>query len=93
MSTDVDLLAFGPHPDDVELSCGGLLAQYGARAAIVDLTRGELATNGTPELRAKEAAAAAEALGLPTRENLGLPDGGLRGDDPEPSPSTIVPSS
>ncbi len=76
----VDILAFGPHPDDVELCAGGLLARAsraGQRCVIVDLTRGEAGTHGTPEQRAREAAAAAEALGLCGRENLALPDGAL----------------
>ncbi|MEM6931746.1 MAG: bacillithiol biosynthesis deacetylase BshB1, partial [Myxococcota bacterium] len=79
----IDLLAIGAHPDDLELSCGGLVAlatSRGQTVHLVDLTRGELATNGTPELRATEAAAAAEVLGA-VRHNLGLPDGGLRPDD------------
>ncbi len=81
----IDLLAFGAHPDDVELSCGGLVALCARRgqAAIVDLTRGELATNGTPAIRADEAEAAAEALGVKVRENLELPDGGLTAEDPD----------
>lgn len=82
----VTLLAFGAHPDDLELSCGGLLAlsaQRGHRVLLVDLSRGECATNGTPEGRAKEATAAAAALGAASRENLGLPDGGLRPGEPE----------
>lgn len=87
MSTKTtDLLAFGAHPDDVELSCGGLIALCGLRgqrAVIVDLTRGELSTNGTPAIRADEAEAAAEALGVTTRENLELPDGGLTPEDPD----------
>lgn len=77
-SYGLEVLAFGPHPDDVELCCGGLLlnmADRGYRTGVVDLTRGELGSNGTPELRAKEAAAAAAVLGLAHRENLGLPDG------------------
>lgn len=81
----LDLLAFGAHPDDVELCCGGwllLAADRGQRTGVVDLTRGELATNGTPEIRDQEAAAAADALGLAVRENLRLPDGGLLADDP-----------
>lgn len=81
----LDLLAFGAHPDDVEICCGGFLllaGDRGQRAGIVDLTRGELATNGTPEIRAVEAADAAEVLGLAVRENLALPDGGLLADDP-----------
>lgn len=80
----IDLLAFGAHPDDVELSCGGLIAlcaRRGQTAAIVDLTRGELATNGTPAIRADEAEAAAAALGVAHRENLELPDGGLTVED------------
>jgi bacillithiol biosynthesis deacetylase BshB1 len=74
----LDLLAFGAHPDDVELCCGGLLAASAARGyrtGIVDLSRGELGSSGTPELRAAEAARAAQILGLAVRENLGLPDG------------------
>ncbi len=74
----LDLLAFGAHPDDVELCCGGLLAasaRRGYRTGIVDLSRGEMATAGTPELRAGEAQRAAGILGLTVRENLGFPDG------------------
>lgn len=80
----IDLLAIGPHPDDVELSCGGWIAAAAARGqavAIIDLTRGELATNGTVEERAEEAAAAAKTLGVRVRENVGLPDGGLSAVD------------
>ncbi len=80
-----DVLALAPHPDDIELSAGGtvaLLAAAGRSVAMVDLTRGERATRGTPELRAREAAAAAGALGVAERENLGLPDGGLSRHDP-----------
>jgi bacillithiol biosynthesis deacetylase BshB1 len=75
-----DVLAFGPHPDDVEMCAGGLLLKLrkaGYRCAIVDLTRGEAATRGTPETRALEVAEASRLLGLVGRENLGLPDGGL----------------
>lgn len=74
----LDILAFGAHPDDVELSAGGTLvraAAQGKRTGIVDLTRGELGTRGSAELRAEEAAAAAKVLGLAVRENLGLKDG------------------
>ena len=63
----IDLLAIGPHPDDVELACGGwlaLAADRGQRTGVVDLTRGELATNGSVEVRASEATAAAEVLGV-----------------------------
>lgn len=80
----IDLLALGPHPDDVELSCGGWIAGATARGqavVIVDLTRGERATNGTIAERHAEAVAAAEALGVRVRENLGLPDGGLDAGD------------
>ena len=74
----LDVLAIGAHPDDVELSAGGTLvkaAEQGKRTGIVDLTRGELGTRGSAETRAVEAAAAAEALGLVVRDNLGLKDG------------------
>jgi bacillithiol biosynthesis deacetylase BshB1 len=73
----VDVLAFGPHPDDVELFCGGTLirlAEQGHTTAVVDLTRGEKASHGTPEERAREADAAAAELGLRFRDQLGLPD-------------------
>ncbi|MBM4194171.1 MAG: bacillithiol biosynthesis deacetylase BshB1 [Gemmatimonadetes bacterium] len=76
----VDVLAVGAHPDDVELTCGGTLAKLhklGRTTAILDLTRGEMGSRGTPELRATEAAAAAAVLGVSTRENLGLPDSGV----------------
>lgn len=74
----LEVLAFGPHPDDVELFCGGLLARMadlGYRTGIVDLTRGEKSSRGTPETRAAETEAASRVLGLALRENLGLPDG------------------
>jgi len=79
----VEILAFGPHPDDVELGCGGTLAALARRGAsfgIVDLTRGEMGTRGTPELRAREAAEAARILGARFRANLDLGDGDLRTD-------------
>ena len=75
---EVDLLAFGPHPDDVELFAGGTLNKMkalGYTTAIVDLTRGELGTRGTMARREKESLAAAEILGVEIRENLGMPDG------------------
>jgi N-acetylglucosamine malate deacetylase 1 len=74
----LEVLAFGPHPDDVELFCGGLLARMadlGYRTGIVDLTRGEKSSRGTPETRAAETEAASRVLGLSRRESLGLPDG------------------
>ncbi len=76
----VDVLALAAHPDDVELCAGGtvcLLAQQGYRVGIVDFTRGELGSRGTPELRGQEAAHAAQIMGVAARENLGLPDGDI----------------
>ena len=80
----LDLLAIAPHPDDAELLCGGALARsagLGRKVGILDLTRGETGTKGTPEQRAKEAAEAAEVLGVVVRENAGLPDAGLFNTD------------
>lgn len=77
----VDLLAIAAHPDDVELTCGGTLVKMKARGytfGIVDLTRGEMGTRGTPEIRGAEAARAAQILGAEFRETLDLGDGGLR---------------
>ena len=74
----IDALAFGAHPDDVELFAGGTVArlvELGHSVGVVDLTRGERASHGTVAERAKEAEAAAEVLGLTFRENLELPDG------------------
>ena len=74
----LDILAFGAHPDDVELSCSGTLireARNGKRIGVVDLTMGELGTRGSAEIRMKEAALAAEIMGLSYRQNLGLADG------------------
>src|SRR6202022_2760948 len=76
----LDLLAIAAHPDDVELTCGGTLlkmSQRGYRVGILDLTRGEMGTRGTPEIRLREAAAAARILGVRHRGNLGLPDAGV----------------
>lgn len=76
----VDVLAFGPHPDDVELTMGGTLLKLhslGYRTGIVDLTAGEMGTRGTREDRAREAAAAGRLLNASVRENLDLGDGGL----------------
>ncbi len=78
MKTDV--LAVGAHPDDLELGVGGVLhklCQRGYRVVILDLTRGEMGTNGTPELRLEEAAQAAKILGVAERVNAGLPDGAV----------------
>lgn len=76
----VDVLAFGPHPDDVELCAGGFMLRAkdaGYRCAIVDITRGEAGTRGDAETRAAETEAASALLGLVARENLGLPDAAL----------------
>ncbi|MFL5638523.1 MAG: bacillithiol biosynthesis deacetylase BshB1 [Gemmatimonadaceae bacterium] len=77
----VDILAIAAHPDDVELICGGALVRanmLGRTTAILDLAAGELASRGTPEIRANEAAKAAKVMGVSVRENLGLPDGGIQ---------------
>jgi len=83
MADGVDLLVFGPHPDDLEIGLGGSIAKHAAlghAVGLCDLTRGELGTNGTPGERIKEAEAAREVLGARWRENLGLPDGDIGGD-------------
>jgi len=74
----LDILVLSVHPDDAELGCAGTLLKHmaeGKKAGIVDLTRGELGTRGSAEIRDAEAAASAKILGLDARENLGLPDG------------------
>jgi bacillithiol biosynthesis deacetylase BshB1 len=74
----LDILAFGAHPDDVELGCGAVIAKETAldkKVGIIDLTRGELGTRGTAETRDIEAANAAEILGVAVRENLNMADG------------------
>jgi bacillithiol biosynthesis deacetylase BshB1 len=78
---NLDALAFGAHPDDVELFAGGTLAKLSAQGyatGIVDMTRGELGTRGSAAIRAREAKQAASALGIAVRENLGLTDGDVR---------------
>lgn len=74
----LDILAFGAHPDDVELGAGGILAKEAANGkltGIVDLTHGEMGTRGTPEIRDEEAKKAGEILGCSVRLNLGMKDG------------------
>ena len=74
----IDILAFGAHPDDVELSYAGTIMKniaLGKRVGIIDLTRGELGTRGTPAIRAKEANKAARVMGVSFRENLNMADG------------------
>jgi bacillithiol biosynthesis deacetylase BshB1 len=73
----LDILVFAAHPDDAELSCSGTIAAHvaaGYKCGIVDLTKGEMGTRGTPELRMQEAAQSSEILGLAVRENLGFED-------------------
>lgn len=80
----LDILAFGAHPDDVELGCGGTIAKeiaLGKKVGIVDLTRGELGTRGSVEIRNKEAANAAKILGVSIRENLDMRDGFFVNDE------------
>jgi bacillithiol biosynthesis deacetylase BshB1 len=80
----VDLLAFGPHPDDIEIGIGGSVALHaakGLRVGLCDLTAGEMGSNGSVSERLAEAAAAGEILGAAWRENLRLPDRAL-GTDP-----------
>ncbi|HAT80468.1 MAG TPA: bacillithiol biosynthesis deacetylase BshB1 [Flavobacterium sp.] len=80
----LDILAFGAHPDDVELGCGGTLAKeisFGKKVGIVDLTRGELGTRGSVAIRNEEAAAAAKILGALVRENLDMRDGFFVNDE------------
>ncbi|MFN8346055.1 MAG: bacillithiol biosynthesis deacetylase BshB1 [Spirosomataceae bacterium] len=79
----LDLLAISAHPDDVELGCAGTILaaiSQGKKVGIVDLTRGELGTRGTPEIRQQEAAAAAKILGAVIRDNVGIADGFFQND-------------
>lgn len=78
------ILAIAVHPDDIELSCAGVLlkhTQKGQKTGIVDLTRGELGTRGTPEIRLQEAQDAAKIMGVSVRENIGMADGFFRNDE------------
>ena len=79
----LDILVFGAHPDDAELGCGGTIAKeisLGKKVGIIDLTRGELGTRGSGELRIIEARNAAKILGVTVRENLGFSDGFFTND-------------
>lgn len=83
MMHKLDILAFGAHPDDVELGCGGTLLgaiAEGKKVGVIDLTKGELGTRGTTAQRLKEAQLASEILGLSIRENLGMADGFFEND-------------
>lgn len=80
----LDILAFGSHPDDVEIGLGGTLikhARMGYKCGIVDLTAGESGSNGTPEIRRAEALKSAEIMGMAVRDCLGLPDARLQVDE------------
>jgi bacillithiol biosynthesis deacetylase BshB1 len=80
----LDILAIGAHPDDVELGCSATIAKEisrGKKVGVLDLTRGELGTRGSAEIRDEEAASAAEILGLTIRENLGFKDGFFMNDE------------
>lgn len=80
----LDILAFGAHPDDVELGCSGTIAKevtLGKKVGIIDLTRGELGTRGSVETRNLEAAKASEILGVSIRENLDMRDGFFVNDE------------
>ncbi|HEX5150669.1 MAG TPA: bacillithiol biosynthesis deacetylase BshB1 [Parafilimonas sp.] len=80
----IDILAFGVHPDDVELGCSGTLVAavaQGKKVAVVDLTRGELGTRGSADTRDTEAANAAKVMGVHARENLKMADGFFQNDE------------
>ena len=80
----LDIVAFGAHPDDVELGCAGTILKeisLGKKVGIVDLTRGELGTRGSAEIRHQEATAAADILGVAVRENLDMRDGFFLNDE------------
>ena len=80
----VDVMAFGAHPDDIELGCGGTLIKLvdlGHSVVLVDMAQGEMGTRGTVETRRAEAAAAAKIIGAVARENLKLEDGNIRADE------------
>jgi bacillithiol biosynthesis deacetylase BshB1 len=80
----LDILAFGAHPDDVELGCSGTIAKeisLGKKVGIIDLTRGELGTRGSVEIRNAESAKASQILGVSARENLDMRDGFFVNDE------------
>lgn len=80
----LDILAFGAHPDDVELGCSGTIAKeisLGKKVGIIDLTRGELGTRGSVEIRNSESAKASDILGIAARENLDMRDGFFVNDE------------
>lgn len=76
----VDVLVFAAHPDDAELGCSGTIASLvkeGKKVGMIDITKGELGTRGTPQLREKEALEASEILGVVVRDNAAIPDGNI----------------
>ena len=80
----LDILAFGAHPDDIELACGGTLIKHissGNKVGIIDFTTGDLGTRGSSEIRLNEAQNAANLMGLSIRENLNFKDGFFQNDD------------
>jgi bacillithiol biosynthesis deacetylase BshB1 len=84
MDNQVDILAFGAHPDDVELSCAGTILKHislGDKVGIIDLTRGELGTRGSADIRDKESANAAQILGVEFRNNMNFRDGFFSNDE------------
>jgi bacillithiol biosynthesis deacetylase BshB1 len=84
MVNKIDILAFGAHPDDVELSCAGTILKHisqGDKVGIIDLTRGELGTRGSAEIRDKESANAAQILGVEFRHNMNFRDGFFQNDE------------
>ena len=84
MNIQLDILAFGVHPDDVELGCSGTIlaaVASGKKAGIVDLTQGELGTRGNAQTRTVEALASAKLLGVEVRENLKMADGFFMNDE------------
>jgi bacillithiol biosynthesis deacetylase BshB1 len=79
----LDILVIAAHPDDAELGCGGTILKHvamGKKVGVVDLTRGELGTRGTPKTREQEATDSGKIMGLSARENLSLPDGFFRNE-------------
>jgi N-acetylglucosamine malate deacetylase 1 len=84
LTDSLDLIAFGPHPDDIEIGLGGTIARHaalGLTVGLCDLTTGNMGSNGTPDERLAEAEAARKVLGAVWRENFGWPDRGI-GKDP-----------
>lgn len=89
----IDLLVFGPHPDDIEIGFGGTVARHvdlGFRVGLCDLTAGEMGSNGTVEERLAEAEAAAGVLGAAWRRNLRWPDRGIGGADQIRAAATLI---